>query len=1031
MTKWTDEQREAIYKDGTNIIVSAGAGSGKTAVLTERVLEKVKNGISLSNLLILTFTKMAAKEMRERIGSKLKENNLTEELSKLDTADITTFDAYALALVKKYHYYVNLSKNINIIDSSVIELYKKDTLKNIFEELYENNDEKFLSLIREYSVKDDKEIFEYILSLNNKLDLKTNKREYLNSYIEDKYNIDNINRDIEEYTKVIFGLIDDIRRCLEYIDDGDYLDKLYLVLSSLLDSNSYDEIKNNIEIKLPVARGVSDITKEYKNKISDTIKEIKKLASYEDEKCIREGILKTRDYVEEIINIILMLDSRVLEYKKKYDYYEYSDIAGFAIELVRDNIEIREEIKNNLNEILIDEYQDTNDIQEEFISYISNNNVYMVGDIKQAIYRFRNANPYIFKNKYDSYSGNNGGIKIDLNKNFRSREEVISNINLMFDRIMDDDIGGAAYSVSHQMVFGNLMYKGDGDNKQNNDFEVYSYLNETSYKKEEVEAFIIADDILNKINNGYLAFGKEEKGNRPIRYSDFVILMDNSKNFELYKKILEYKGIPTTIMKSGNLIEGELIVIIKNIISLILKIKDNKIDTEFKKLFMSIGRSFLFSIDDNILFGYFLNKNFYDSDIYKITKDISDNIDSISIEDILDIIIEKYDIYDKLILVGDYKSNILRIEKLKEITKNIVNLNYSIYDYQKYLSDIIDNNMKIEYSINDSNDNTVKIMTIHASKGLEFNICYFSGLYGKFNIREAINKFSYDNKYGIIIPYKDNFTYNTIYHNLSYKDYVIENISERIRLLYVALTRAKEKMIFILPSNSSDTINSINDIVDSSIRSKYSSFASIMYSIESIIKNYYKDIDLDDIKLSKEYNLIKNGNYEKELNIVNDKISVEEISISSEVKEEKSFSKKNIHIISSDEQSKLDMGIRMHELLELTDFNNPNYDNLSDREREVISNFIGKIDIDGANIYKEYEFVYSIDNTTLHGIIDLMLVYDDNIKIIDYKLKNISDSEYIKQLYGYREYIESIFNKNTSIYLYSILDDKLESLQIT
>ena len=110
MTKWTKEQEMAIYKDGTNIIVSAGAGSGKTAVLTERVLEKVKNGISLSNLLILTFTKMAAKEMRERIGDKLKENNLTKELSILDTADITTFDAYALSLVKKYHYYLNLSK---------------------------------------------------------------------------------------------------------------------------------------------------------------------------------------------------------------------------------------------------------------------------------------------------------------------------------------------------------------------------------------------------------------------------------------------------------------------------------------------------------------------------------------------------------------------------------------------------------------------------------------------------------------------------------------------------------------------------------------------------------------------------------------------------------------------------------------------------------------------------------------------------------------------------------------------------------
>ena len=130
MPKWTDEQKEAIYKEGTNIIVSAGAGSGKTAVLTERVLEKVKKGISVDNLLILTFTKMAAKEMRERIGDKLKKAGLTSELSKLDTADITTFDAYALSLVKKYHYYLNVSKDISIIDASVITLYKDVTFES-------------------------------------------------------------------------------------------------------------------------------------------------------------------------------------------------------------------------------------------------------------------------------------------------------------------------------------------------------------------------------------------------------------------------------------------------------------------------------------------------------------------------------------------------------------------------------------------------------------------------------------------------------------------------------------------------------------------------------------------------------------------------------------------------------------------------------------------------------------------------------------------------------------------------------------
>ena len=196
MPKWTDEQKEAIYKEGTNIIVSAGAGSGKTAVLTERVLEKVKKGISVDNLLILTFTKMAAKEMRERIGEKLKENGFTKELSKLDTADITTFDAYALSLVKKYHYYLNLSKDINIIDASVIGLYKEKMLKDIFEELYTSEDSKFLNLIKEYALKDDKEIFSFILNINNKLDLKTNKREYLDSYISIKYNEENIDKDI-------------------------------------------------------------------------------------------------------------------------------------------------------------------------------------------------------------------------------------------------------------------------------------------------------------------------------------------------------------------------------------------------------------------------------------------------------------------------------------------------------------------------------------------------------------------------------------------------------------------------------------------------------------------------------------------------------------------------------------------------------------------------------------------------------------------------------------------------------------------
>ena len=365
------------------------------------------------------------------------------------------------------------------------------------------------------------------------------------------------------------------------------------------------------------------------------------------------------------------------------------------------------------------------------------------------------------------------------------------------------------------------------------------------------------------------------------------------------------------------------------------------------------------------------------------------------------------------------------IEKLKEITSNLTNLDYDIYSYQEYLEDIINNNLKIEFTLNDNSDDTVKIMTIHASKGLEFNICYYGGLYSKFNIREAISKCSYDDKYGIIIPYKDNFLYNTIYHTLSYRNYVKENISERIRLFYVALTRAKQKMIFLLPENNKEETY-INDLVDNSIREKYNSFASIMYSLEYITKKYYTNIDIKNINLSKNYNMVKNGNYKALLNKVEDILEVNNININALKEEEKTFSKKNIHLITKEEESKLDYGKKIHELFELTDFNNTS--NLTGKNKEIITNFLDKVDIGTANVYKEYEFIYEDNNITYHGIIDLMLEYDNNIKIIDYKLKNINDSAYLKQLNGYKNYIENIFNKDTSIYLYSILDNTLEKV---
>lgn len=250
--------------------------------------------------------------------------------------------------------------------------------------------------------------------------------------------------------------------------------------------------------------------------------------------------LSTKDYVEVIIRILKQLDEKIIQFKKSHNAYEFNDIALKAIELVKNNPDVASEIKNKTFEIMIDEYQDTNDIQETFISYIENNNVYMVGDIKQSIYRFRNANPYIFKNKYDKYREGDNGFKIDLNKNFRSRKEVIENINLIFNSVMFDEIGGAKYKQEHQMVFGNTTYEKIQESDYN--MEILSYDAKSSkFKPNELECFIMAQDILRRINNKeqVVYFDHDELKSRDITYSDIVILVDKGKNFELVKKSLK------------------------------------------------------------------------------------------------------------------------------------------------------------------------------------------------------------------------------------------------------------------------------------------------------------------------------------------------------------------------------------------------------------------------------------------------------------------------------------------------------------
>ncbi len=1024
MPNWTKEQSDAINKSGSNIIVSAGAGSGKTAVLSERVITKLKQNIDIESLLILTFTNAAAAEMKERIRNKIKKENLNNQLEKVDTADITTFDAYALSLVKKYSHLLNISPDISIVDASIMKIEKKHIIDEIFDNYYEKKDEKFLKFIDEFTLKDDENIKKEILKLNESLDNIYNKKDYLKNYINNNYSENKINEYINEYQKLLKEKQNEIKgliKSLSFYIEGDYLEKIENTLNNLLSSNTYDEIKETIPPKLPpLPRNSEEEAKEIKTNLSNTVKELIELVKYESEEKIKESLYKTKDNAEIIIQTIIKLDEKITQFKYEKNVFEFIDISSLAINLLENNKDIRNELKEKYQEILIDEYQDTNDIQEKFISYIEKNNVYMVGDIKQSIYRFRNANPSLFKNKYENYSKGKNGIKIDLNKNFRSRSNVLNNINNMFNQIMDTSLGGADYISSHQMIFGNTSY--NEINKENYDMEILNYKKdkENPFTKEEIEIFTIANDIKQKIGK-YEIMDKNTGEKKLLEYQDIAILIDRSSTFELYKKIFEYLNIPLTIYRDKAINTSDEIVLLKHIYNLILK--ETK-DQEFIYSYTSLARSYLFEINDNEIFQMIKSKKFENSEIYQKCKKLKENINEKTNEQLINEIIESFDIYMKMIKAGNINQRITVIDSIISIAQNCDKLGYQINEFYDYLTEVLETKLDIKLSLNKDNSNSVKIMTIHASKGLEFPICYFTALEKKFNISDLKNLFYFQKEYGFIIPYYDGTIKSTILKTLLKNKYMKEEISERLRLFYVALTRAREKIILI-SSMENPLVYKENGIISNDIRLKYISFQSILNSIYQSLEKYIKDVNIEKLNLTKAYNLSKNGEYKEK---TNEKLNINELNIKKEIINQNHFSKQTHKLLSPQEKQNIEFGLKMHSIFENIDFKNPNFEGLTNYEKNKVKSFIDSGILNATQkIYKEYEFIYE-DKEEYHGIIDLLLIKENENIIVDYKLKNIKDEAYINQLKGYKKYIESINNKPTKIYLYSIIDETLKQI---
>ena len=1007
--KFTEDQNRAITTLGSNIIVSAGAGSGKTAVLSERVLYLVKEkGFHLQDFLILTFTRLAAGEMKERIRKKLYENNL-EEANEVDRADITTFDAYALSLVKKYHAELNLPRDIDLVDSSVISVYKRKCLDEIFHAHYVAKDLEFENLVLKHSFKDDNNLKSIILKLQNKADLSIDKKAFLQR-VESRLSSEDFKTMIlNNYALLLKKQIEEISLMIDKMDQyNEYVCDIKSLIATI--DGDFDSLVNQITaLTLPRAKGLDENDSNINKKVKDKIGDLKELVNYYSS---RERLGTEMRYFQDDIPLIVTLtkelDERQWQFKTEHAAYEFEDIAKFALSLVRDFPNIRSEIKNGLKMIMVDEYQDTSTLQDLFISYIAKDNIYMVGDIKQSIYRFRNANSDIFQEKYEKYAALNGGKKIDLKANFRSRKEVIADINDIFQQIMSLKLGGADYKKDHIIESGNKSYDQAGNCQDDHHITCLTYSSDLkSNEREEIEARIIASDIKKKIEKQYQIYdyidGKEVL--RPIRFDDICILMDRGTSFSLYKKIFTEYQIPLYIENDENIVDNALLKVLINLLKVISYIRDNKtFDDALKHSFFSLLRSFIFSKNDQYIFELREDEKYVSSAEFIFIKQIVDEKRHLSLDLLYKEVIFALDIYSKLILIGDVKMYERYVDLFVSSLSMMVRLEYSLDDAIDYFIHIGEYNLKFNVRAVSSSLDAVKIMNIHKSKGLEFSLIYYSGFTRAFNEKDYNSLYGFSDDYGLLLP--NNKHQKGLLHFLYQNEEKQKDLSEKIRLLYVALTRAKEKIIIVLPE-----FEEAKPLVKA--KSFYDIFAPFIQKFEHL-----------------QGLVLESTNDDKEIEHQNKiKLILKEMNYSFEKEQKLVSSSKSLDLNS--QISSMDYGTKLHRYLEFLDFKNPNYDAIDDYEaKKHIIAFINSDllqNIEKAKILKEYEFIDEL--TESHGIIDLLIIKEDKTIIIDYKTKNISESAYDKQIITYCNYVTRIFNLPCEAYLYSLIDHNYRKIR--
>ena len=881
---WTKEQQDAIYKKGNNILVAAAAGSGKTAVLVERIIQKIiKDNVDINKLLVVTFTNAAAAEIRERvleaIYKKLDEDpdneNLNRQLVLLSKASICTIHAFCLEVIRNNFYELNISANFRVAAEEEVEIIKQEVIEDVFEKLYDEESKDIEKIVYTYAdYRDDQKLKDMVLRIYKFIQSLPFPEEWLNEKVDSLNNInvkDFSETDwgkilLREYNEEIEDSLNTLKNIKEKLDldselmapalviqdDIMNLEELYN-LSKVSWDKTYEKASSLDHKKWQSNRkyisSLQDEAKTIRDNIKKKIKKLNERIMVCSTKDTLDDLRKMYDTIDSLRKVVLEFSKAFAKEKQEKNLVDFNDIEHYALKILLKKDEngnlVKTEVAKNyidrFEEIAIDEYQDSNDVQELILNTVSRgNNIFMVGDVKQSIYKFRGACPELFEGKYNTYSldGNDLGLKIQLFKNFRSRQNILDITNIIFSNIMSTSLGDIDYTEEEYLNLGasyeefenglgkseikliditdeqeDARFKDEDDDEDGEEEDDDFPEDLLTLEKEEIEAKYVAKKIEELITNKYQVSDKES-GKRDIRYKDIVILLrSTAKTAPIFEKALLERDIPVFSDSSNEYLDT---IEIQTIINL-LKVLDNPLDDI---ALVSTLRSKIGNFTDNEITEIRLTNRecpFYESLLLaKESNEVSckDRVveflgtidrwrkDSLFIG--LDELIWKiymetgFFYYVGLMPNGELRKANLKMlfERAKDYEKTSFK---GLFNFIRFIEKLKTGNSDMSSAkVIGENENVVRIMSIHKSKGLEFPVVFLSNVGKKINLQDLADDVLLHKDIGIapeFIDYERRIKYTTLPREAIKTLYKEETISEEMRVLYVALTRAKEKLI--------------------------------------------------------------------------------------------------------------------------------------------------------------------------------------------------------------------------------------------